>query len=89
MTLKLKYDDLPSIIAMTDNKKLHALISSGKLSQDKRLWIDIATIKEMIKTNVNHNVRWIQNTGELVNCLTKWDADKKSLVELLKKFNIL
>ena len=56
---------------MIDNKNLHALISSDKLSQDKRLWIDIAVIKEMIKTNVNHDVRWIQNTGELVNCLTK------------------
>ena len=43
-TLKLKNDNLP-IIAMVDNKTLHALINSDTLSQDKQLQIDIAAIK--------------------------------------------
>ena len=68
--LKLKNDNLP-IIAMIDNKNLHALINSDKLSQYRRLRTDIAAIKEMIKTNVIQNVRWIQSTGQLANCLTK------------------
>ena len=38
----------------------------------------------MVKTNVIQDVRWIQSTGQLANCLTKQGADRKSLVELLK-----
>ena len=59
---KLKIDKL-RIIPMTDNKNFHAVKNSDKLSQDKRLRIDIAAIKEMIKTDVVQDVRWIQSTG--------------------------
>ena len=38
----------------------------------------------MVKTNVIQDVRWIQSTGQLANCLTKQGAETKSLVELLK-----
>ena len=48
---------------MTDNKNFHAVKNSGKLSQDKRLRIDVAAIKEMIKTNVIQDIRLIQSTG--------------------------
>ena len=81
--LKLKNDNLPTI-AMIDNKNLHALINSNKLSQDKRVRIHIAVIKEIIRTNAIQGVRWIQSTGQLTNCLTKRGADGTSLVELLK-----
>ena len=80
--LKLKNDNLP-IITIIDNKNLHALIKSDKLSQDERLRIDIAAIKEMNKT-VIQDIRWIQSTVQLANCLAKRGADRKSLVELLK-----
>ena len=69
---------------MIDNKNLHALTTTDKLSQDKCLQIDIAAIKEMIKANVVQDVRWIQSSGQLPNCLTKRGADRKSLAELLK-----
>ena len=81
--LKLKNDNLP-ITAMIDNKNLHALMNSDKLSQYKYLWIDTVAIKELIKTNIIQNVRWIQSTNQLANCLTKRSVDRKSLVELLK-----
>ena len=42
---------------MINNKTLNALINSDKLLQDKRLRIDVAAIKEMIKTNVIQDVR--------------------------------
>ena len=87
--LKLKKDNLP-ITAMIDNKNLHALINSDKLSQYKYIWIDTAAIKEMIKTNIIQDVRWIQSTNQLANCLTKQGVDRKSLVELLKnEFSII
>ena len=68
--LKLKNDNLP-IIAMIDNKNLHTLLNSDKISQEKRLRIDKVAIKEMIKTYVIQDVRWIQSTSQLANCLTK------------------
>ena len=75
---------------MIDNKNLHALINSDKLSQYKYIWIDTAAIKEMIKTNIIQDVRWIQSTNQLANCLTKQGVDRKSLVELLKnEFSII
>ena len=81
--MKLKNYNLP-IVAVIDNKNLHAVINSDKLSQDKRLRINVAAIKEMIKTNVIQDIRWIQSTGQVTNCLTKRNGDCKSLVELLK-----
>ena len=69
---------------MIDNNYLHTLLNSDKISQDKRLRIDKAAIKEMIKTYVIQDVRWIQSTSQLANCLTKWGAGRKSLMELLK-----
>ena len=42
---------------MINNKHLNALINSDKLSQEKRLRIDVAAVKEMIKTNVIQDVR--------------------------------
>ena len=56
---------------MIDNNYLHTLLNSDKISQDKRLRIDKAAIKEMIKTYVIQDVRWIQSTSQLANCLTK------------------
>ena len=81
--MKLKNYNLP-IVAVIDNKNLHAVINSDKLSQDKRLRINVAAINEMIKTQVIQDVRWIQSTCQVTNCLTKRNADCKSLVELLK-----
>ena len=69
---------------MIDNNYLHTLLNSDKISQDKRLRIDKAAIKEMIKTYVIQDVRWIQSTSQLANCLIKWGAGRKSLMELLK-----
>ena len=44
----------------------------------------------MIKTNIIQDVRWIQSTNQLANCLTKQGVDRKSLVELLKnEFSII
>ena len=75
---------------MIDNKNLHALINSDKLSQYKYIWIDTAAIKEIIKTNIIQDVRWIQSTNQLANCLTKQGVDRKSHVELLKnEFSII
>ena len=48
-SLALMVYDIP-IIKIINNKNLHALIKSDKFLQDKRLRVDIAAIKEMIKT---------------------------------------
>ena len=53
------------IEAITDNKDLHSIIYSKKLISEKRLRIDIATIKEMLSPGEINKVTWKQTLFRL------------------------
>ena len=55
------------IEAITDNKNLHSIIYSKKLISEKRLRIDIATIKEMLSQGEINKVTWKQTLFRLSN----------------------
>ena len=48
------------IEAIIDNKNLHSIIYSTKLISEKRLGIDIATIKEMLSQGEVNKITWKQ-----------------------------
>ena len=55
------------IEAIIDNKNLHSIIYSKKLISEKRLRIDIATIKEMLSQGEINKVTWKQTLFRLSN----------------------
>lgn len=70
------------IHAIVDNKSLVQALGSTSLVDDKRLRIDISSIKEIIE-NEGVRVSWVPGKGQLANCLTKRGASSKDLMEVL------
>ena len=71
------------IEAIVDNKNLHSIIYSTKLISEKRLRIDIATIKEMLSRGEIYKITWKQTTFQIANCLTKKGASCDCLFRII------
>ena len=59
------------ITAYTDNKSVIEAVFSTKLVDDKRLRVDIAAIREFLKTNDIRQIKWCAGDSQLANCMTK------------------
>ena len=71
------------IKCFTDNKSLCQNIHSTKLISEKRLHMDLASIKESVSTG-DISVSWVQTSNQISDCLTKAGADFHRLIEFLK-----
>jgi hypothetical protein len=71
------------IIAYVDNKSVTQALSSTKLVDDKRLRIDIASIKQCMERSEISAVKWVQGDEQLANCLTKRGASGYQLMQVL------
>ncbi|KAL4239622.1 hypothetical protein ACF0H5_000431 [Mactra antiquata] len=71
------------ITCFTDNKSLCQNIHSSKLISEKRLRMDLASIKESVSKG-DISVKWVQTCYQLSDCLTKAGADFHRLTEVLK-----
>lgn len=72
-----------------DNKSLFESVHSTKAVSEKRLRIDIASIKEMIQKEEISSVKWIETNLQLADSLTKRGASGKKLIEVLKTGQLL
>ena len=79
-----KLPKLPIVRCKTDNASLVETLKTDNLVTDKRLRIDIARIKEMIK-NEEITVEWIEGQKQISDCLTKSGASSASLRECLNQ----
>ena len=70
-------------ISKTDSKGLHTALYSTKAVQDKRLRVDIASLREMLERQELDQVCWIQSSDQLADCLTKKTASSESLLDVL------
>ena len=50
---------------------------------DKRLCVDIATIREFLETNSNE-ITWCFGDIQVANCMTKQGASRYQLVDVLQ-----
>ena len=57
---------------------------STKSVSEKRLRIDLASIKQMLERGEIDAVKWIHNSHQLSDCLTKRGANCDKLLECLK-----
>ena len=60
-----------SIHSLTDNKSLVDSLHSTKTLENKKLILNRAVIKDMIKQNDINSVQWVDTHDQLADCLTK------------------
>ena len=71
------------IKCFTDNKSVCQNIHSTKLISEKRLRMDLASVKESVSTG-DISVSWIQTSNQISDCLTKAGSDFHQLIDILK-----
>ena len=59
-------------------------IHSTKSVEDKRLRIDIASLKELVTTGEVNSVRWCPGALQLADCMTKKGAKADELMNILR-----
>jgi hypothetical protein len=62
------------IVAYVDNQSVVQAIGSTKQVDDKRLRVDIASIKECLAKHDIDSVRWLDGSRQLADCMTKRGA---------------
>jgi transposase InsO family protein len=85
---KIRCNVIP-IDCFIDNKSLYDNIHSTKLVHEKRLRIDIATIKEMVQKGEVSKVQWVPNSRQLSDSLTKRGANTRPLLDLFNTGQLL
>ena len=66
-----------------DNSDLIEVIKSTKLVADKRLRIEIASIKEMLDKGEICSITWLKCNEQITNCLTKRGASVYYMIDYL------
>ena len=59
------------ITCITDNKSLSDAVASTKIIEDKRLYIDICSLCDMLSHKEINEVKWTTFDKQLADCLTK------------------
>ncbi len=77
-------DDLP-IDALVDNKSVVEAIYSTKSVEDKRLRINVGSIKELIERKTINKVQWIPGDQMVANPLTKRGASSLGLLKWVQE----
>ena len=72
------------IEAYVDNKSLIDALKSTKFVTDKRLRIDISSVKEMISNKQIKKVEWTPTNKQLANCLTEQGSTSDELILTLQ-----
>ena len=70
------------IIVHTDNKSLYDTVRTSNVTSDKRLRVDIASLRETIEKD-GVSMKWIQSEHQLADALTKQGASKAKLLDVL------
>ena len=76
------------ISCYVDNMSLRDAVYSTKLVDDKRLRIDIASIKEMMENGDIQQICWCPADQQLANGLTKRGASVKELLDVIQSGRI-
>lgn len=71
------------IHCLIDNKSLFENVHSTKSVSEKRLRIEVATIKQMIERNEIKSVSWVETDQQLADCLTKKGVNVNKLMNVI------
>ena len=73
------------VVCVTDNHSLFDALKSTKQVTEKRLRLEISSIKELINNKVIKEVRWSDTKSQLADCLTKKGASALMLLKALSE----
>ncbi|KAL2093504.1 hypothetical protein ACEWY4_010816 [Coilia grayii] len=76
-------DHSPPIICVTDNHSLVDALKSTKSVSEKRLRLEISSIKELVQMQKIERVLWSNTKEQLADCLTKKGAPAHQLLKAL------
>jgi len=82
--LSCKKDDIP-IKAYVDSRNVNEAIHSTKLIVEKRLRIDIANIKQMLKEREIDEINWVSTDKQLADTLTKRGVHCLKLMNIIQE----
>lgn len=81
--MNIDHQALP-ITAIVDCKSLVEAVNTTKMVEDKRLRIDLASIKECLDRGLLSSVRWCPGTRQLADCMTKKGASGHNLLKIFQ-----
>lgn len=76
------------IDAYVDNKSLYRNVHTTTMAEERRLRIDIATIRQMLDKNEIRTFNWIPTGKQLSDCLTKRTASDLNLSRVIVNGNM-
>lgn len=71
------------IDCFVDNKSLCENLYSTKSVEEKRLRLDIASIRELLAEKLIRSVVWIPTSQQISDCFTKRGATSQKLISVL------
>ena len=72
------------IVCLTDCKSLWEAIKATTSVTEKRLRVEMASIKELLEKNIIQEIRWLDSSEQLADCMTKKGASPRRLLEALE-----
>lgn len=75
----------PPLICVTDNHSLFDALKSTKQVSEKRLRLEISSIKELMQSKKIKKVLWSDTKTQLADCLTKKGASALMLLKVLSE----
>lgn len=80
-----KSNNTVPVVCITDSKSLDEAIRSNKFVTEKRLRIEVSSIKEMLQQGQLTKVVWVDTKRQLADCLTKCGASPLRLMQALEQ----
>ena len=71
------------ISCITDSKQLYQSAMSTKVIEDKRCYIDMCSIRDLLARKELHAIKWTSTKSQLADCLTKGTASPEDLIKVI------
>ena len=72
------------IILKTDSRNLHDAVHSTKTIEDRRLKVDICSLRQKLGNGEIKTIQWVNKELQIADCLTKLEAPTSKLIEVLQ-----
>ena len=82
-----KLTENPQLIVVTDSKSLFEALGSSKQVSDKRLRLNVGSLREMIERG-EITINWVQGLRQLSDALTKHGASWRYLTTVMETGNL-
>ena len=74
--------------SIIDNKSLSEALYSTKCIEDKRLRVDVATLRQRLYIGELSAVKWVDTSKQIANCFTKSGTSSTLLFDILRSSKV-